>query len=106
MLVTTHYLDEAEHCHRIAIINAGKLAAIGTSRELKQVFADRPIVEIQSAQPVEVDARARRDGRKSRRRRVRHRRSRRAEASAGDDRDGAEPTPASAGLSIDADRAA
>ena len=31
MLVTTHYLDEAEHCHRIAIIHAGKLAALGTA---------------------------------------------------------------------------
>jgi ABC-2 type transport system ATP-binding protein len=54
ILVTTHYLDEAEHCHRIAIINAGKLAAIGTSRELKQVFDDRPIVEIQSSRPLDV----------------------------------------------------
>ena len=31
VLVTTHYLDEAEHCHRIAIIQAGKLAALGTA---------------------------------------------------------------------------
>jgi ABC-2 type transport system ATP-binding protein len=54
ILVTTHYLDEAEHCHRIAIINAGKLAAIGTSRELKQIFADRAIVEIHSSRPVDV----------------------------------------------------
>jgi ABC-2 type transport system ATP-binding protein len=54
ILVTTHYLDEAEHCHRIAIINAGKLAAIGTSHELKQVFADRPILEIHSSRPVEL----------------------------------------------------
>jgi ABC-2 type transport system ATP-binding protein len=54
ILVTTHYLDEAEHCHRIAIINAGKLAAIGTSRELKQIFADRPIVEIHSNRPVDL----------------------------------------------------
>jgi ABC-2 type transport system ATP-binding protein len=54
VLVTTHYLDEAEHCHRIAIINAGKLAALGTSHELKRVFADRPIVEIHSSRPVEV----------------------------------------------------
>ena len=54
ILVTTHYLDEAEHCHRIAIINAGRLAALGTSHELKQVFADRPIVEIHSSRPVEV----------------------------------------------------
>jgi ABC-2 type transport system ATP-binding protein len=54
ILVTTHYLDEAEHCHRIAIINAGRLAAIGTSHELKQVFADRPILEIHSTHPVEL----------------------------------------------------
>jgi ABC-2 type transport system ATP-binding protein len=54
ILVTTHYLDEAEHCHRIAIINAGKVAAIGTSRELKHIFADRPIVEIHSSRPVAV----------------------------------------------------
>ena len=54
ILVTTHYLDEAEHCHRIAIINAGKVAAIGTSHDLKQVFADRPIFEIHSNRPVDV----------------------------------------------------
>ena len=54
ILVTTHYLDEAEHCHRIAIMNAGKMAAIGTSRDLKQIFASRPIIEIHSARPVEV----------------------------------------------------
>jgi ABC-2 type transport system ATP-binding protein len=54
ILVTTHYLDEAEHCHRIAIINAGLLAAMGTSRELKEVFAERPIVEIHSSRPVDV----------------------------------------------------
>jgi ABC-2 type transport system ATP-binding protein len=54
ILVTTHYLDEAEHCHRIAIVNAGKLAAIGSSRELKGVFAQRPILEIHSNRPVDV----------------------------------------------------
>ena len=54
ILVTTHYLDEAEHCHRIAIINAGRLAAMGTSQELKQIFSDRPILEIHSARPVDL----------------------------------------------------
>ena len=54
VLVTTHYLDEAEHCHRIAIIHAGKIAAIGSTAELKRVFADRAILEIQSANPVEA----------------------------------------------------
>ncbi len=54
VLVTTHYLDEAEYCHRIAIIHAGKLAALGSSGELKEVFATRPIVEIQTPRPVEA----------------------------------------------------
>lgn len=54
ILVTTHYLDEAEHCHRIAIVNAGKLAAMGTSHQLKEIFAQRPILEIYSSRPVDV----------------------------------------------------
>ncbi|HSK10847.1 MAG TPA: ABC transporter ATP-binding protein [Vicinamibacterales bacterium] len=54
VLVTTHYLDEAEYCHRIAIIHAGKLAALGSSDELKQAFASRPILEIQTPRPVEA----------------------------------------------------
>ena len=56
VLVTTHYLDEAEHCHRIAIIQAGKLAALGTATELKQVFSTRPIVEVHASQPVQAMA--------------------------------------------------
>ena len=52
VLVTTHYLDEAEHCHRLAIIHAGKLAALGNARSLKERFSDRPIVEVQSTDPV------------------------------------------------------
>jgi drug efflux transport system ATP-binding protein len=54
VLVTTHYLDEAEHCHRIAIINAGRLAALGSTRELKRIFEGRAIVEIRAANPVEA----------------------------------------------------
>ena len=54
VLVTTHYLDEAEHCHRLAIIHGGRLAAIGTTDELRRVFAGRAIVEVQAANPVET----------------------------------------------------
>jgi ABC-2 type transport system ATP-binding protein len=52
VLVTTHYLDEAEHCHRIGVMNAGRLAALGTTRELKEIFAGRPIVEVQTPSAV------------------------------------------------------
>jgi ABC-2 type transport system ATP-binding protein len=54
VLVTTHYLDEAEHCHRIAIIDAGRLAALGSTPELKRRFAGRVILEIRAARPVEA----------------------------------------------------
>ena len=54
VLVTTHYLDEAEHCHRIAIIQAGRLAALGTVAELKGIFSGRPILEVRATQPVEA----------------------------------------------------
>src|SRR4029077_9798228 len=33
VLVTTHYLDEAERCDRVAIMHVGKLAALGTIAE-------------------------------------------------------------------------
>ena len=35
ILVTTHYMEEAEYCNRIALIDRGKLVAIGTPSELR-----------------------------------------------------------------------
>ncbi len=35
IVVTTHILDEAEHCHRLAILDQGNLVALGTPDELK-----------------------------------------------------------------------
>jgi ABC-2 type transport system ATP-binding protein len=52
VLVTTHYLDEAERCDRVAIVHAGRLAALGTTSELKTTFHDRPIVEVRAREPV------------------------------------------------------
>ncbi|HVH58073.1 MAG TPA: ABC transporter ATP-binding protein [Vicinamibacterales bacterium] len=54
VLVTTHYLDEAERCHRVALIHAGRLATIGTVAEVKRIFASRPIVEIRADRPVDA----------------------------------------------------
>jgi drug efflux transport system ATP-binding protein len=54
VLVTTHYLDEAERCHRVALIHAGRLAAIGTTTEVKRIFAGRPILEIRTDRSVEA----------------------------------------------------
>jgi ABC-2 type transport system ATP-binding protein len=36
VLVSTHYMDEAEYCHRAALINQGRLVAVGSPEELKR----------------------------------------------------------------------
>ncbi|MBK9331752.1 MAG: ABC transporter ATP-binding protein [Ignavibacteria bacterium] len=46
VFVTTHYLDEAEFCNRIILINAGKLIASGSPAELKEEFIESTVLEI------------------------------------------------------------
>jgi ABC-2 type transport system ATP-binding protein len=46
VFVTTHYLDEAEYCQRLALIHAGRLVADGTVADLKEVFAGRAVLEV------------------------------------------------------------
>jgi ABC-2 type transport system ATP-binding protein len=46
LIVTTHYLDEAERCDRVALMHAGRLIALGSVPELKQVFAGRTLLEV------------------------------------------------------------
>jgi len=42
VFVTTHYMDEAINCERIAMINEGKIVALGSPRELIQnTFPDK-----------------------------------------------------------------
>ena len=53
VLVTTHYLDEAEFCNDIILINAGKLIAQGNSKELKTSYIKNPILEIESDRVVD-----------------------------------------------------
>ncbi len=36
VLVTTHYLDEAEHCHRLAIIHRGQMVALGSAARAEE----------------------------------------------------------------------
>ena len=54
VFVTTHYLDEAEYCHRLALIHAGRLVALGTVSELKQVFAGDAVLEVIAPRPGEA----------------------------------------------------
>ena len=58
VLVTTHYMDEAEYCDRISIMVAGRMGAMGTPAELKQQFDTRSIDEVfvRLARPATVGA--------------------------------------------------
>jgi drug efflux transport system ATP-binding protein len=46
VLVTTHYMDEAEYCDRVSIMVAGRIAALGRPSELKQEFDVASIDEL------------------------------------------------------------
>jgi len=47
ILVTTHYLDEAEFCNEIIMIDSGKLIARGSPNELKTEYIKTPILEVE-----------------------------------------------------------
>jgi drug efflux transport system ATP-binding protein len=46
ILVTTHYMDEAERCQRLAFLSRGKLIAVGTVAEVLEHFHQRTIEDV------------------------------------------------------------
>ncbi len=54
VLVTTHYLDEAEYCSSILLIHAGKLIAGGSPQELKMKYIQNPILEVECDKVIEA----------------------------------------------------
>ena len=56
VLVTTHFLDEAEYCNDIILINAGKLIASGSPVNLKTQHIKNPILEVRLPQQSIVEA--------------------------------------------------
>ena len=50
LLVSTHYMDEAERCHRLAILDHGRLMADGTPAELTAALAGRSLI-VHASQP-------------------------------------------------------
>jgi ABC-2 type transport system ATP-binding protein len=51
VLVTTHYMDEAELCQRVGFISQGKLVALDTPEQLKQTQMHGQVLEISASDP-------------------------------------------------------
>src|SRR6516225_659054 len=57
VVLTTHYIEEAERlCDRVAIIDEGKIVAMGTPRELQQQSQGQSRIDIMTAQPLNGNA--------------------------------------------------
>ncbi len=54
VFVTTHYMDEAEYCDRLAMIYRGELVAIGTPDELKNKHITAQIINLECIDPFAV----------------------------------------------------
>lgn len=46
IFVTTHYMDEAEYCHRVSIMYQGEIVALGSPKELKHQYQKPSMQEV------------------------------------------------------------
>jgi len=54
VFVTTHYMDEADYCDRLALIYRGKIIAEGAPNELRKNYMTRDVLEIEADHLVEA----------------------------------------------------
>lgn len=54
VIVTTHFLEEAEYCNDILLINAGNIIAGGSPQALKHDYIKNPILEVQCSNVIEA----------------------------------------------------
>lgn len=53
IFVSTHYMDEAEYCHRLALMYRGKIIALGTPPDLKEQLQSHALMNLVSSDPLE-----------------------------------------------------
>jgi ABC-2 type transport system ATP-binding protein len=51
VLLTTHFLDEAEYCHRVVLISRGRILADASPAALKEAAASAVLVEVRTDRP-------------------------------------------------------
>ncbi len=49
IFVSTHYMDEAEYCHRLALMYAGKIVALGSPAELKSSLTGHHLLALETS---------------------------------------------------------
>jgi ABC-2 type transport system ATP-binding protein len=54
VFVSTHYMDEAEYCHRLALMYRGKVIALGTPEELKTGLSTHVLLNLETGDPLET----------------------------------------------------
>ena len=54
IFVSTHYMDEAEYCHRLALMYRGKVIALGTPAELKRGMEGHTLLHVESEDVLET----------------------------------------------------
>jgi ABC-2 type transport system ATP-binding protein len=52
VFVTTHYMDEVEHCHRIALMDSGRIIREGAIRDIKATAFSSPVLEVDTSDAV------------------------------------------------------
>jgi len=54
IFVSTHYMDEAEYCHRLALMYRGRVIALGTPAELKAGLTEHSLLNLDASDPLET----------------------------------------------------
>ncbi len=54
VFVTTHYMDEAEYCDRLALMHAGKIIALGAPQELKHLLTQHSFLRLETPSPLDT----------------------------------------------------
>jgi len=54
IFVSTHYMDEAEYCHRLALMYRGKVIALGPPAELKKGLTGHHLLRLESSDPLDT----------------------------------------------------
>jgi ABC-2 type transport system ATP-binding protein len=54
IFVSTHYMDEAEYCHRLALMYRGRVIALGTPADLREGLSTHALLQLETSAPLET----------------------------------------------------